>query len=851
MDVLLPSLLTDLTDPPEDARPMVRWWWFGGAVTESGIDDQLGSMARSGLGGVELAFVYPLEVGPQPGFGSPAFGRLIGYAARRARDLGLRFDLTLGSGWSFGGGHIPPAHAAQRLRWEERAVGPGAQQVSLPGRWPEDRLVAAYLADGVPEDNPHAYSPAAIDGDIVIVPAGTGPRSLLVATSGPTGQQVKRASGGAEGPVLDHYSRAATEHHLSALADPLLEAAGAEHVTAVFCDSLEVYQADWTPAIVEEFRARRGYDPLPLLFHLRGERSEGADFRADFHRTLSDLYEDHFLAPLHAWARGHGVLLRVQSYGAPPARVSSYRKVDLIEGEGWGWRGIPETKWAASAAHHLGVPVVSSETWTWVNSPSFRARPVDLKGEAHEHLLSGINQFIGHGWPYSPRDAVEPGWAFYAAGAISDRNAWWSAAPDLFVYLQRLCALLRRGEHVADVALWLPYQDTFAAFGVGRHLNLWRAATERIGAAVPAALREAGYDFDVIDEQTSADSILRRHRVIVVAGSATLPEADSQRLQELARRGIAVVVVDAEVLPEAIHVAMNDMNDTNDTNDTSGLIAAVGAVLAPDVVADDAEVAVLHRRHDDGELYLVVNTGPRRVVTAVTPRTAHACWQTWNAHDGSADAPRSGPIRAELGPYEAVVVVTSPHPCAAATPEPGPEAQAGSAPIPLPTWEFTGPDRAVRAVTLPHVWEEDGLDDAVGTGTYVTTVTLGEAVPTRLVLDASALLIPARTASRSQSYQALDPAPVGVVATVRVNGQVAGVLWDHPFEIGVGHLLRPGPNRIELDVSGTSVAGMRSPQWRAVYESAERAYGHRFTMQEIDRAFEPTRTGIFVVPALR
>ncbi len=100
---------------------------------------------------------------------------------------------------------------------------------------------------------------------------------------------------------------------------------------------------------------------------------------------------------------------RIQSYGTPPAMVSSYRHADLFEGEGWGWTELTQTRWASSAAHLYGRDVVSSETWTWVHSPSFRATPLDLKGEAHEHLLAGINQFIGHGWPYSPRP-TPPGW---------------------------------------------------------------------------------------------------------------------------------------------------------------------------------------------------------------------------------------------------------------------------------------------------------------------------------------------------------------------------------------------------------------------------------------------------------
>ena len=221
--------------------------------------------------------------------------------------------------------------------------------------------------------------------------------------------------------------------HLAALGDRLVAAVGAERIGTVFCDSLEVYEADWTPRLPDEFAVRRGYRLEPELHLLVTEGPDSARFRADYYRTLSELYEENFLGPLADWAHGHGLLLRVQSYGEPPATLSSYARVDAIEGEQWGWTTMPPTKWASSAAHHLGVPVVSSETWTWVHAPSFRATPLDLKGEAHEHFLLGINQLIGHGWPCSPRpDETQPeqglGWFFYASGALDDRNAWWPAA---------------------------------------------------------------------------------------------------------------------------------------------------------------------------------------------------------------------------------------------------------------------------------------------------------------------------------------------------------------------------------------------------------------------------------------
>jgi hypothetical protein len=64
-----------------------------------------------------VAYVYPL--GPATTeFGSDAFLADLRFAAQRAHELGLRFHLTLGSGWSFGGPHISAELAARQLHWE-------------------------------------------------------------------------------------------------------------------------------------------------------------------------------------------------------------------------------------------------------------------------------------------------------------------------------------------------------------------------------------------------------------------------------------------------------------------------------------------------------------------------------------------------------------------------------------------------------------------------------------------------------------------------------------------------------------------------------------------------------------
>ena len=108
--------------PPDDSRIMMRWWWFGPSVTREQIENEMRRMKEGGIGGFEIATVYPMAV-DDPAHGirnyrylSPEYLDLIGFTARKARELGMRMDVTLGSGWSFGGPHITSELASARLR---------------------------------------------------------------------------------------------------------------------------------------------------------------------------------------------------------------------------------------------------------------------------------------------------------------------------------------------------------------------------------------------------------------------------------------------------------------------------------------------------------------------------------------------------------------------------------------------------------------------------------------------------------------------------------------------------------------------------------------------------------------
>jgi hypothetical protein len=188
-------------------------------------------------------------------------------------------------------------------------------------------------------------------------PIATG-STVLWFLSSPTGQQVKRAAAGAEGFVLDHFSRAAVDDHLRNVADKLMIAFAERPPDSIFSDSLEVYGADWTPNLPEEFLKRRGYDLVARLPDLVSENpgQNALDVRHDWGQTLTELIDENYLKEIDVWAEAHHTRFRSQTYGDPAVTLSSNALVALPEGEGPQWRQFSYTRWATSASHLYGRP---------------------------------------------------------------------------------------------------------------------------------------------------------------------------------------------------------------------------------------------------------------------------------------------------------------------------------------------------------------------------------------------------------------------------------------------------------------------------------------------------------------
>ena len=179
--------------------------------------------------------------------------------------------------------------------------------------------------------------------------------------------------------------------------------------------------------------------------------------------------------------------------------------------------------------------MISAETWTWLHSPAFSATPLDMKAEADRMLLQGVNQFVGHGWPYTPPGTLEPGYAFYAAAVFNDHNPWWNVMPDVNGYLTRMSYLMRQGEPANDVAVFLPNDDVYAALVPGK-VSLSAEMHKHVTPELTEQILDAGHNLDYVD----AESVLAlgiKHPVLVMPHVTRLaPEVHGQAGRLRARR---------------------------------------------------------------------------------------------------------------------------------------------------------------------------------------------------------------------------------------------------------------------------------------------------------------------------
>ena len=316
----------EFQNPPKQFRPMVRWWWPGGDVTDQEIEREISILDSHGFGGAEIQpfniFVFTPgllskeEMARVNDFATPTFFKHVRVAVDAAKAHGMWIDDTFGTGWPLGGGlAITPELSSIDLRFADNiVVGPQKysgkltipefhpdpiasliKKVGAEPVWPqgwEERFAARSKIVAVvamQEDSPQASSAqksTLLDRSSAVVltdrmqPDGSldweipeGKWHIFVFRQFPTREPVGGAAGTGPQLVLDHLNKAAFEAHAARVGNPLLAAAGPDagsSLRAIFCDSLEVDEyLWWTDNFLAQFKKRRGYDLTPYLPILR------------------------------------------------------------------------------------------------------------------------------------------------------------------------------------------------------------------------------------------------------------------------------------------------------------------------------------------------------------------------------------------------------------------------------------------------------------------------------------------------------------------------------------------------------------------------------------------------------
>lgn len=311
----------------------------------------------------------------------------------------------------------------------------------------------------------------------------------------PSGEAPMGAAQKPQGFVLDHLRRAQViGHYEYAFGERTgLPAYYGKGLRGFFNDSLEFRLRRMSVAdILEEFQARRGYDLAPYLAALY---VEGVDnmyvreivgihaapefritplddrIRHDYQQTLSDLIIERFVETSAEWAQARGLVSRGQSYGMDLDIIRAMGANTIPETEQlWAGGADAGLKFASSAAALYGRPLVSAESFVWINRdyvPTVRR----LKVATDKLFLAGINHIVYHGTPYpftggESSPFGEEGWApfsgpenpaHFSTNVSPGNSALWPDVPTLNTYIARSQNLLRQGSPAVDVLIYYPF----------------------------------------------------------------------------------------------------------------------------------------------------------------------------------------------------------------------------------------------------------------------------------------------------------------------------------------------------------------------------------------------------------
>ena len=546
------AICDDFTWPEVNhiTKPWTRWWWQGNAVDTSNIKWNLDQIAEAGIGGVEITSIYGVK-GYEDLFIpylSEEYADILEFTANYSHKLGLGVDIPPGSGWRCGGLGLDIADADAIVSIEKENI----QYNQVFRKTYENEKPQAILA--VSEKGERLILGMYNDKKKELVwKAPEGSWTIYTVTQKWSGAKVKRPAPGGEGYSFNPYSQRSFKSMTKPF-EKFFKKFPPKLIRAQFHDSFE-YTGNWTDDFFTEFGRRRGYDLRLYIPELSGE---GEDIKikrikCDYRETISDLVLDNFIIPWVQWCHYYGQKARNQSHGSPANLLDLYGYVDIPETEIFGTdQTLNGLKFASSAANVMGNPLISSESFTWLDE-HFTVSLSKMKKAVDQLFLGGVNHIFFHGTSYSPKDVKWPGWVFYASTQVNPRNTIWKDLPAFNQYITRCQSVLQKGTSDNDILIYWPVFDFWMnADGFNKklsiHHNDW--IQKNSAGLLSEQLLKSGYTYDFIsDRQINIsnlhDGLIKtpggQYKLIVIPECEYMPLETLSALLHLAKQGGTIV----------------------------------------------------------------------------------------------------------------------------------------------------------------------------------------------------------------------------------------------------------------------------------------------------------------------
>jgi alpha-L-rhamnosidase len=516
-------------------KPWAYWWWPASAVNEADIKTNLQKYANAGFGGMHIIPIYGVKGEEQKTipYLTERWVKILDYTVLEAKKLNLGIDMTLGTGWPFGGSWLKPGFEAQKF---------------------------------VLDSTTNTF------------------KAIL------TLQKVKRASPGAEGYVLDHFDSAAIKNYLQPF-DSVFTKKNIG-VRAFYNDSYEAYGANWTSDFPEKFLKLRGYsivDHISTFTKKNNFNDEDLRVLADYKETISDLLLTEFTNPYASFSKKYNKLSRNEAHGSPANILDLYAASDIPESEFFGSKpytiphyiqdpdykierfGEPDwkvLKLASSPANLLGKKLVSSETATWLGN-HFKVMLSQIKPIIDESFLGGINHVFYHGIPYSPPNEPFPGWLFYASTNFNPQSHFWNELPHLNKYVENCQEILQNSVSDNELLVYFPIHDIWQKPKIS--LDLVDVHNIKKNGIFTASylkllddLKHEGIQFDFVSDKQliqiqGLNGIFglknKTYKAILIPECEILPLESLKELIRLKKAGLKIIFMNA--LPKTVNGLQN------------------------------------------------------------------------------------------------------------------------------------------------------------------------------------------------------------------------------------------------------------------------------------------------------